>query len=81
MTGRIINSVKNHLPVYLLPPVLPPELPDLLLEPPDDLDELLPEEDLTEPELEDLEPDDDLIDDERLIELFLEELLILAGDE
>lgn len=81
MTGRIINSVKNHLPVYLLPPVLPPELPDLLLEPPVDLDELLPEEDLTEPELEDLEPDDDLIDDERLIELFLEELLILAGDE
>lgn len=72
-------------PVLLLELLDLPALLDLLLLLLDllteDLDELPPEEDLTVPdELDDLDLDDP-IDDPRLIELLLDELLILAGEE
>jgi hypothetical protein len=83
-TGKSFNRSFNFYllePFYFLPPVLLPELPDLLLLLPEvDLDELPLDEDLTVPE--DREPDEeDLYEDPRLVELLLDVLFILEGDE
>ena len=67
---------------YLLPPdllLLDLLLLLLLLDLPDDLDELLLEDDLNELEPEDLDPDLNEDDEFRLLDL-LEEEFILTGD-